>query len=122
MNARGLAVGFLVLGLASSACGAERICGACHSFPGFAEPAGAMQGPTLIGLLGRKVGSVRDFDYSDAMLEAGRAGLVWDEAMLRRYVEDPQAVVPGTFMAAPIFRDAAERERVLRQVLARRAP
>jgi cytochrome c len=119
---RGCAAVVLALALSLGASAAERLCGTCHAIPGIATPSGPLQGPTLVGLRGRKAGSLADFDYSEAMREAGRAGLVWDEATLRRYVEEPQAVVPGTFMAAPIFRDATERDAVLRQVLAPRAP
>ena len=32
------------------------------------------------------------------MREAGRRGLVWDAATLERFLEDPEAVVPGAAM------------------------
>jgi len=70
-------------------------CGACHSLR-----ADDSQGvaPGLRGVVGRRAGTVEGFAYSDAMRQAGRRGLVWDEATLTRFLEDPEAVVPGTAM------------------------
>lgn len=64
-------------------------CAACHS-----EKPDAI-GPSLRGVYGRKSGSLDNFRYSNAML---RANLVWDEANLRAYLEDPQAKVKGNRM------------------------
>jgi cytochrome c len=52
-------------------------------------------GPSLYGVLGREAGSLPDYGYSSAM--AG-AGLVWNEENLNRYIENPDAVVPGNNM------------------------
>jgi cytochrome c len=52
-------------------------------------------GPSLRGVYGRKSASRDDFRYSNAM---ARAKLVWDEANLRAYLNDPQAKVPGNRM------------------------
>ena len=35
------------------------------------------------------------------MVEAGKAGLVWDDAKLSEYLKNPKAVVKGTKMAFP---------------------
>lgn len=67
-------------------------CGVCH----VAEPgAPPRQGPNLAGVYGRPAGSLPDFKYSDA-LKAG--GWIWDEATLDPWMENAQAVHPGTFM------------------------
>ncbi|TDL78237.1 c-type cytochrome [Palleronia sediminis] len=46
-------------------------------------------GPNLYGIQGRVAGTVEDFRYSDAMVEAGEAGLEWNEADFVAYVQDP---------------------------------
>lgn len=66
-----------------------RTCAACHS-----EKPDAI-GPSLRGVYGRKSGSLDNFRYSNAMQ---RANLVWDEANLRAYLNDPQAKVKGNRM------------------------
>jgi cytochrome c len=52
-------------------------------------------GPSLFGVVGREAGSLPDYGYSSAMADAG---LVWDEKNLNRYIENPDAVVPGNNM------------------------
>ena len=51
----------------------------------------ARTGPNLYALVGRTAGTVEGFRYSDAMVQAGEAGLVWDEAAFVAYVQDPTA-------------------------------
>ena len=62
---------------------------ACHT----GEPDAL--GPDLRGVVGRKAGSVEGFRYSGPMT---RSGVVWTPETLRRYLQDPQSVVPGTRM------------------------
>lgn len=52
-------------------------------------------GPSLHNVVGREAGSLPDYGYSSAMKNAD---LVWDEANLDRYIENPEAVVPGNNM------------------------
>ena len=52
-------------------------------------------GPSLYGVVGRDAGSVPGFAYSSAMTNAD---IVWDEETLDRYIENPDAVVPGNNM------------------------
>ncbi len=47
-------------------------------------------GPSLFKLIGRTAGTHEGFKYSKAMEEAGKAGLVWDEASLRDYLHNPK--------------------------------
>ena len=58
-------------------------------------------GPHLMGVVGRKAGSTESFQshYSQAMKDAGAAGLVWDEANLAEYLKSPRQKVPGNRMA-----------------------
>src|SRR5690606_38379406 len=69
-------------------------CIACHELE---RPRNKM-GPHLNGLLGRKAGSIEGYKYSQAMKEAGAAGLVWDDAKLKEFIATPKSTVPGTSM------------------------
>jgi cytochrome c len=81
-------------------------CAACHSL----DPDTNKIGPTLAGIFGRKAGSIEDFNYSDANKNSG---IVWDENVLRKYLADPQKVVPGTKMAFPGLKDPKQIEDVI---------
>jgi cytochrome c len=78
-------------------------CAACHSL----DPDTNKQGPTLAGLFGRHAGTVEDFNYSDANKNSG---IVWDEAILRKYLANPQTVVPGTKMTFMGLKDPQQIE------------
>ena len=86
-------------------------CYACHSL----DPAERnLSGPTLRGVFGRRAGTVDGFDYSQAIREAGRHGLVWSEGTLDRFLEDPDALVPGVRMGGVRLRDPGERRTLIR--------
>jgi cytochrome c len=53
------------------------------------------QGPNLYKIIGRKAGSLPDYDYSSA---TKGAGVVWDEEKLERFIASPDEVVPGNNM------------------------
>lgn len=55
-------------------------------------------GPHLMGVVGRPVGSVADYKYSQAMKDAGSGGMVWTEDKLREFLSSPKKTVPGTSM------------------------
>ena len=55
-------------------------------------------GPNLFGLIGRKSGTAKGFNFSRAMKEAN---IIWDENALSRYLVKPKAFIPGTKMAFP---------------------
>lgn len=50
----------------------------------------AKTGPNLYALPARVAGSVEGFRYRKSIVEAGEAGLMWDEASFVAYVQDPQ--------------------------------
>jgi cytochrome c len=68
-------------------------CKSCHLIANGDEmiARGGKTGPNLFGAVGRTVGSVEDFSYSDGMKAAHEAGVVWDEATLAEYIMDPTA-------------------------------
>lgn len=49
----------------------------------------ARTGPNLFAVSGRTAGTVEGFRYSPSIVEAGEAGLVWDEESFVAYVQDP---------------------------------
>jgi len=52
-------------------------------------------GPNLYKVIGRKAGSLPDYNYSSAMKGAG---FVWDEEKLEHFIASPDKVVPGNNM------------------------
>jgi cytochrome c len=78
-------------------------CGSCHVLNGIG------QGPSLVGVVGRKAASIPGFNYSDAMKASG---LTWTEANLDRFVSGPTKIVPGTAMRA-IVADPNERRDLI---------
>lgn len=52
----------------------------------------------LNDIIDRQAGTLACFNYSNAMVEAGEGGLVWDEGSLSKYLAAPQAFVPGSRM------------------------
>ncbi len=75
-------------------------CIACHSLDR------NRTGPKHCGLLGRRAGSLPDFEYSPAMRASA---IVWDEQTLDRFLAAPTKVVPGTSMGYAGIDDPRER-------------
>jgi len=78
-------------------------CGSCHVLNGIG------QGPSLVGVVGRKAGSLPGFNYSDAIKASG---LTWTAANLDRFLTGPTKLVPGTAMRA-VVADPTERREVI---------
>ena len=81
----------------------DQSCGGCHNL--FESNA---IGPHLVGVVGRRVGSVPDFAYSAAL---GSLGGRWDVETLAKYIEEPSQVVKGGTMPPPGL-SASEARRV----------
>jgi len=77
----------------------QRRCGGCHSLDD------ARMGPPLRGVYGRHAAADPKFAYSEALK---KADIRWDEATLNRWLQDPEAVVPGNAMP---FRLDSESDR-----------
>jgi cytochrome c len=69
-------------------------CVSCHAMGEGEEK----RGPEFSNLIGRPAASLTGCTYSDAMMEATQAGLVWDVATLDRFLTKPRNVVNGSFM------------------------
>lgn len=75
-------------------------CLACHSL------AYDRTGPRHCGLFGRRAGSIKGFEYSDAMK---RSQIIWNEKTLNRFLANPMKMVPGTSMGYTGIADQQER-------------
>ncbi|MEW8318911.1 MAG: c-type cytochrome [Candidatus Thiodiazotropha sp.] len=73
-------------------------CFACHDIT---EDKQNRVGPPLWGVYGRSAGAVDGYQYSEAHLSKADS-IVWDEATLDAYLQDPKALVPGNKMAFPV--------------------
>lgn len=98
--------GLLLAGSASAGPDAKRgqalfegTCAECHDNSASAE---RLQGPPLFGVVGRKVGSVNGFGYSEALKKAGSNGRTWSEADLDAYLADPDKAIPGGYMPVAV--------------------
>ena len=70
-----------------------RKCKSCHMITdneGTDIQKGGRTGPNLYGIYNRVAGSVEDFRYGDSLVEAGEAGLAWEEESFVGYVADPK--------------------------------
>ena len=81
-------------------------CQACHNVD---RPQNKI-GPSLVGIIGRKAGTVEGFKYSDVMKNSG---LTWDNENLQKYLADPKGFMPGNRMAFPGLKNQAELDNVI---------
>jgi cytochrome c len=71
----------------------ESMCGVCHSV----QPTGGpTQGPNLLGVVGRKAASEPEFPMYSPALKGSK--LKWNKKTLDKFLLNPMAKVPGTFM------------------------
>lgn len=82
-------------------------CVACHATSAKAPP---KVGPHLQGIAGRKAAAVAGFNYSQAMQ---KSSVVWNDATLDKWLQRPQAVVPGTSMAFAGLANPADRKALI---------
>jgi cytochrome c2 len=84
-------------------------CRSCHSL----EPGkSGMAGPDLSRLKGRIVGTAKGFDYSPPFQAARAQKLTWDEARLKAYLADPEAMFKGGWMSSQGLDDEEDRAAV----------
>jgi len=82
-------------------------CTACH----VVDKDKNKTGPHLVGLLGRKAGSVDSFKkYSKAMKASG---IVWNAETLDGYLANPKKYLKGTKMAFAGLRKEKDRQNII---------
>jgi glucose/arabinose dehydrogenase len=88
----------------------QQNCAMCHADtlgPGNLPVMG--QGPSLVGVFGRRAGSVPNFSFTNAL---SGSGLTWDSATLEHFLLNPAAAVPGTTMPVSVA-DSSDRSNVI---------
>jgi cytochrome c len=95
-------------------------CYSCHSVD--PNETATLQGPSLVGIVGRRIAAQQGFEYSPAMRAFAQEHDVWTENLLNRYVADPEAMVPKTTMAFRGVEEADERANLLAFLKARPKP
>lgn len=83
----------------------QRWCIGCH---GDKETVQSV-GPSLVGLLGRRAGTVGGTAYARNLYEAN---IVWDEKSLQRYLTSPTDEVHGTIMPIGVH-DPRDRDDII---------
>ena len=84
----------------------EHRCRSCHAD----DPSLKSYGPSLVGVVGRKAGSVDGFTYSDALKSSG---LVWTAESLRAWMANNTGIMPGTRMRHVGITETSEQDFIL---------
>lgn len=82
-------------------------CAVCHAV---GPKAHNKVGPNLNGVIGRKAGTEKGYNYSKAMKASG---LTWTPANITKYVQNPKATVPGNKMAFAGLKTQADINNLL---------
>jgi cytochrome c len=80
-------------------------CLVCHSITDTKNKIG----PSLLGIMDKKAGTVEGFVYSAAFRKYAETGVVWDDSTLDAWIANPKAVVSGTKMAFVGIKDDTVR-------------
>ena len=83
-------------------------CKACHKLDGADGT-----GPHLNGVVGRPVGSIGGFAYSDAMHAHAGEAPDWTPEALQEFLADPKGVVKGTKMALAGLKKIEDRANLI---------
>jgi len=81
-------------------------CKSCHSLK---KPKNKI-GPHLVGIFGRKAGTVEGYKYSPAMR---KSGIVWDEKTMDAYITKPKKFMPGNKMTFVGLKKPKQRADVI---------
>lgn len=91
-----------------------RPCAACHMI---GDGATHRVGPHLTGIVGRPIGAVEGYEFSDGLAAAGADGRVWDAGALDRFLAGPRDYFPGTRMVFRGIRSEEDRAHLIAYML-----
>ena len=97
----------------------ERAFQKCYSCHALGEDDEGAQGPSLKGIVGRKVAARPGYDYSPAMRAYANTQPRWTRETLDAFLADPQRVVPDNEMGFFGLQDPAERKAMIDFLAAR---
>lgn len=85
-------------------------CYSCHALePGKND----LDGPSLHGIIGRRIAAEQGFPYSPALRAFGRKHPRWTPDLVDRMAADPERLVPGTSMNFHGMPDPKERAALI---------
>jgi glucose/arabinose dehydrogenase/cytochrome c2 len=85
----------------------QQTCALCHAAGPGGAPGG--QGPSLVGVVGRKAAAAPNFTFTKALADSG---LTWDGPTLDRYLANPTTAVPGTNMVIQVPKGEDRRDLI----------
>jgi cytochrome c len=92
------------------------LCASCHTI----TPGGPnMTGPHLHDVVGRKAGSIADYNYSEALKSSG---WIWDAARLDAWLTNPRTMLAGTKMSFVGLRDPKDRTDLIAYLMVNSPP
>lgn len=94
-------------------------CQACHQTN---SSAGHQVGPNLAGILRRPAAAHKNYDYSPALRQAAKEGLIWTSDFLDEYLENPTKFMPEGSMAFVGLKDEKDRQDVIAYLASHAAP
>jgi cytochrome c len=89
----------------------ETTCTPCHNYDKGGEPDMYALTLNLYGVVGRKSASVAGFAYSE---DLRKSDIVWDEAIIDKFITAPKKLFPGTRMELPGVEDVRTRTGIIR--------
>ncbi len=88
----------------------KRECAECHTM----KDGTNKKGPSIFRLIGRKAGTIANYDYSDAIKGSG---IIWSTEKLDQYIKNPNKLVPGGKMKYEGLSSAKSREDLIAYLL-----
>jgi glucose/arabinose dehydrogenase len=93
----------------------QQACALCHAV---STGGGGGQGPSLVGIVGRKAATMPGFGYTPALKNSN---ITWDAASLDKFLANPSGTVLGTNMVVPVAK-AEDRRDLIAYLFTQKAP